>query len=265
MVYATYTARMSVTENRSPASWSTEDLAESPHEHAEKAARVKTMFSSIARRYDLNNTLHSFGRDRAWRHKALAMTKVDASSEVLDVACGTGALAEAFRAAGVRRVVGLDYTPEMLSVARQRAKAGAFPAVEYIEGDAMKLPFDDASFDVLSIAFGIRNVGDPDRALGEFARVVRPGGRLVVLEFAQPRNRLVRFGNAVYSQKIMPRTAALIARDRSGAYDYLPRSIETFLDPAELAARIESHGFAQTRAVPMTFGVCVATCSVRMG
>ena len=196
-VHATYTLRMSPRDNSPEVSWTQKDLVQSPHEHAEKASRVKKMFSSIAHRYDLNNTLHSFGRDRIWRRRALKMTGVDASSEVLDVACGTGALAEAFRSAGARRVVGLDYTPAMLDVARQRARSSEFNDVEYIEGDAMALPFEDASFDVVSIAFGIRNVGDPDRAIGEFARVLRPGGRLVVLEFAQPRNRLVRFGNAV--------------------------------------------------------------------
>jgi demethylmenaquinone methyltransferase/2-methoxy-6-polyprenyl-1,4-benzoquinol methylase len=221
------------------------------------------MFTSIAPRYDLNNTLHSFGLDRRWRRKAVSLCGIDGSSEVLDVACGTGALAEGFRGAGARRVVGLDYTPGMLDVARNRSPKGSQPPVEYVEGDAMALPFGAASFDVVSIAFGIRNVADPDLALAEFARVLRPGGRLVVLEFARPRNPLVRFVNTLYTCHIMPRTAALIARDRSGAYAYLPRSIETFHDPEALRARIDAQGFTSSRSHSMTFGVCVATISVR--
>ena len=222
------------------------------------------MFSSIAPAYDLNNTLHSFGRDRAWRKRAVKLTGLGANDEVLDVACGTGALCEAFASAGAKRVVGVDYTEGMLAVARDKAqRLSEAERPEYRFADAMELPFADDSFDVVSIAFGIRNVEDPDRALAEFARVLKPGGRLVVLEFAEPSNPLIRFGNNFYTRHVMPLTASLIARDRSGAYQYLPRSIATFLEPGALKERMNATGLEVRSQVSMTFGVCVATLAVR--
>jgi demethylmenaquinone methyltransferase/2-methoxy-6-polyprenyl-1,4-benzoquinol methylase len=192
------------------------------------------------------------------------MCDIDPDSEVLDVACGTGALSEAFLEAGAARVVGLDYTPGMLDIAREKAgRADLKSTLEYVQGDAMELPFEDSSFDVLSIAFGIRNVVDPSRAFAEFSRVLRPGGRLIVLEFAEPKNALIRWGNAFYTRHVMPRTASLIARDRSGAYKYLPKSIETFMTPQELREMIEAQDFVMEQQVPMTFGVCVASLAVR--
>lgn len=244
--------------------WSREDLEQSPHEHAEKASRVQSMFTAIAPAYDLNNSLHSFGRDKAWRRRAVKLSGMKSGEEVLDVACGTGPLSEAFLAAGASRVIGLDYTQGMLDIARRKAmRLPDQHRLEYVHGDAMELPFSEQSFDVVSIAFGIRNVADPEKAFAEFARVLRPGGRLVVLEFAEPGNPLVRMGNAFYTRHIMPLTASLIARDRSGAYRYLPRSIQTFLEPTALRERISSAGFQVRRQVPMTFGVCVATIAVR--
>ena len=255
---------MSVPMPKEGPAWSRGDLVESPHEHAEKATRVQSMFTSIAPAYDLNNSVHSFGRDQAWRKRAVRLAQVDAEDSVLDVACGTGPLTEAFLSAGAMRVVGLDYTPRMLEIARAKAdRLSTERKPEYVQGDAMDLPFPDASFSIVSIAFGIRNVSDPDQAFAEFARVLRPGGRLVVLEFAEPKNRLIRFGNAFYCRHIMPLTASLIARDRSGAYRYLPRSIETFLEPEALRDRIESVGFRVEQQLRMTFGVCVATVAVR--
>jgi demethylmenaquinone methyltransferase/2-methoxy-6-polyprenyl-1,4-benzoquinol methylase len=121
----------------------------------------------------------------------------------------------------------------------------------------MRLEFADASFDVVSIAFGIRNVAVPERALGEFFRVLAPGGRLVVLEFADPANPLVRWGSNLYTKRIMPWTASLIARDGSGAYHYLPRSVSTFLQPADFARKLRAVGFDRCSATPLTLGICV--------
>lgn len=128
---------------------------------------------------------------------------------------------------------------------------------EYIEGDATNLPFADASFDIVSIAFGIRNVADPARALREFRRVLRPGGRLIILEFGRPRFAPIAWLNDFYCSVIMPRTATLIAGDRSGAYKYLPRSITTFLTREAMTAAMRDAGFSDIRSTPMTFGVCV--------
>lgn len=248
-------------ERRHAAVWTSADLASGPHADAAKADKVRRMFAAIARRYDLNNTLHSFGRDAAWRRAAVRLAALRPGDEVLDVACGTGALTRAFASArpSPARVIGADFTPEMLDVARGRlgeARPGAAP-IEYQLADAMALPFADDSFDVLSIAFGIRNVADPSTALREFRRVLRPGGRLVVLEFDRPRIAAIAWLNDLYTARVMPVTASVIAGDRSGAYRYLPKSVATFASRAEMARMLAASGFASVTQTPLTFGVCV--------
>jgi demethylmenaquinone methyltransferase/2-methoxy-6-polyprenyl-1,4-benzoquinol methylase len=280
----------------SAAAWTATDLRSNPHEAPDKAARVRRMFAAIARRYDLNNRLHSFGRDQAWRRWAVALCEVQPTDDVLDVACGTGDLTQAFAAAGPKSVTGLDFTPEMLEIAREKAQRWAFSGTgvspvrisngpshalpvsewiehdspgrdaratvpQYVQGDAMSLPFADGSFDIVSIAWGIRNVANPEKALREFRRVLRPGGRLCVLEFSEPRSRLLRSINRLYCGHIMPLTATLIARDRSGAYRYLPQSIATFTDSKAFARLIEESGFPRPALHPLTFGVCTVYVS----
>lgn len=243
--------------------WSESDLAADPHGRADKAERVRRMFGAIAGKYELNNRLHSFGRDQAWRRAAVRMAQPRATDHVLDVACGTGDLSRAFADAGVAAVTGLDFTPQMLAIARthrlrpRNSKSATSPVIRYVLGDAMKLPFPDSSFDVISIAFGIRNVADPARALGEFRRALRPGGRLVVLEFGRPRIAPVAWVNDFYCRVIMPRTATLISGDTSGAYRYLPRSIDTFLTAQAMAEAIRAAGFERVEMRPLTMGVCV--------
>lgn len=221
------------------------------------------MFAGIARSYDLNNRLHSFGQDQRWRRLAVKLANVQPGDDVLDAACGTGDLSLAFSVAGALSVTGLDFTEEMLDIAKQKSvrHQQQFPGSvvpQFVHGDAMNLPFDDGAFDVVSIAFGIRNVADPAKALSEFRRVLRPAGRLIVLEFSQPRNRLIRIGNNLYCRYIMPFTASLIARDRVGAYRYLPKSVATFPEGDEFAQLVVNAGFTDVRPHPMTFGVCTA-------
>lgn len=233
------------------------------------------MFAAIASSYDLNNRVHSLGQDQRWRRFAVRQAKPLATDHVLDVACGTGDLARAFARAtpAPARVVALDYTQEMLDVAeRQRVALASSPkavarpveaGISYIRGDAQALPFDDRSFDVLSIAFGIRNVGDPARAIAEFARVLRPGGRLVILEFDKPRFAPARWFSDFYTTKIMPRTATWISGDRSGAYKYLPASVQTFLDRDQLASLIGRSGFVDVRSTALSMGICVCHVATR--
>ena len=224
------------------------------------------MFGAIAHAYDLNNRVHSFGRDQAWRRVAVGMAAPNPADVALDCACGTGDLTRALADGGAARVTGLDFTAEMLHIARtKRVHPRTDPArtnIDYVQGDAMALPFADASFDIVTIAFGLRNVAEPSRALAEFRRVLRPGGRLVVLEFDEPRNPVIRALNRVYTGRVMPWTATLIARDRSGAYKYLPRSIETFLTRDRLAEAVRAAGFTQVAQRALTFGVCVCTRGV---
>lgn len=241
--------------------WTEELLASNPHQRGDKADRVQAMFAAIAHRYDLNNRLHSFGLDQRWRKRAVRLARVGPTTDVVDMACGTGDLTEAFADAGVRSVLGVDYTPQMLDIARVKSarRQAKGPQPTYRTGDATRLDLPDGCADVVSIAFGIRNVSDPLQAAREFRRILRPGGRLVVLEFSEPKNPLIRFGNAVYCRHIMPWTATLIARDRSGAYRYLPRSVQTFHTPESLALLVREAGFRTVEQVPLTCGVCTIT------
>lgn len=239
-----------------------------PHHHADKHGKVRRMFAAIAGSYDLNNRLHSFGRDQAWRRFAVRSAAVRPSDHVLDVACGTGDLTRAFADAGPVRVVGLDFTREMLDVAERKLRRNPGPhgdRVSYVEGDAQSLPFADASFDIVSIAFGIRNVAEPKKAIGEFFRVLRPGGRLVILEFDKVRVPVVGPLSEFYTRRIMPLTATLISRDRSGAYKYLPASVATFLNREQLGEAMRDAGFEQVTSRALTMGVCVCHRAVKAG
>lgn len=242
--------------------WGENELA-NPHARGDKAERVRSMFSAIAGSYDLNNRLHSGWRDQAWRRYAVSAAEVKPTDVVLDVACGTGDLTRAFAEARPAKVTGLDFTRAMLDVAETKRTRETDKGITYIEGDAMALPFGDASVDVLSIAFGIRNVGEPARAMGEFARVLKRGGRLVVLEFDQPRVPVLGALADFYTKRIMPITATLISGDKSGAYRYLPKSVETFMDAEALKGLMERAGFGGVRQRRLSLGVCVCSVGVR--
>lgn len=260
-----------------------DDLLRNPHAVTDKRRRVQQMFAAIAPKYDLNNRLHSLGRDQAWRRKAVKLAGLKPTDVVVDVACGTGDLTLAMHANKVRqawatrrpaRTIGIDFTFEMLPLAVTKRMHPIGPVVEleaqdlmnsmFINGDAQSLPLPDASADVVSIAFGIRNVQDVNAALRQFYRVLRPGGRVIILEFSQPRNRVIRFFNNLYCAKIMPHTATWISGDKSGAYKYLPVSVKSFVDREQMATMMRDVGFAQVEQFPMTFGVCVCYRGVKM-
>jgi demethylmenaquinone methyltransferase/2-methoxy-6-polyprenyl-1,4-benzoquinol methylase len=247
--------------------WSPDDLAGNPHEAADKATRVERMFAAIAPWYDFNNRVLSLGLDQRWRKVAVDMADLQPTDRVADVACGTGDLTLAFTRRLARLgpdplpVLGLDFTHAMLGLADRKSASPAADAASprYATADAMRLPLPDASVDVVSIAFGIRNVAEPAVALAEFHRVLRPGGRLVVLEFATPRQPLVRLGNALYCHHVLPRLATLISRDRSGAYHYLPTSIATFEQPEALVDLARRVGLTDPRIRRLTLGTAAVT------
>ncbi len=250
--------------NPAPA-WTAPELA-NPHANAEKPDKVRRMFSAIAPSYDLNNRLHSLWRDQAWRRFAVRSAGVRAGDVCLDIACGTGDLTELLGATPASRVIGVDFTPAMLDIARQKLARRASMVqgkTTYQEGDATALAFPDAFADVITIAFGIRNVSDPARALREFARVLKPGGRLVILEFSRPTFAPARWLNDFYCGWVMPRTATWISRDRSGAYKYLPKSVGTFMPRELMLQTMADAGFAETSASPLTMGICQCYRGVR--
>ncbi len=177
------------------------------------------MFDRIARRYDTVNTVLSIGTDAGWRRRAARETNLQAAGSALDVACGSGKLtAELARLAGPDgRVVGLDFSAGMLEIARRD-----HPKLEFLEGDALNLPFEDASFDAATIAFGLRNLADPVRGLREMLRVVKPSGRAVVLEFVRPPSGVVGSAYRVYLRTLLPAIGGVISGRPVG-----PRCVST--------------------------------------
>ncbi|MDX6644878.1 MAG: demethylmenaquinone methyltransferase / 2-methoxy-6-polyprenyl,4-benzoquinol methylase [Miltoncostaeaceae bacterium] len=209
------------------------------------AGEVRAMFNRIAPRYDLLNRLMTGGLDRTWRAAAADAADLGAGARALDLCTGTGdlALALAARVKPGGEVVGADFAEAMLERARAKAAARGAPA-RFELADALALPFPDDSFDAATVAFGARNLADLDAGLREMARVVRPGGRVVVLEITTPA-RLRPFYE-LWFDRLVPRLGALVARDRA-AYSYLPASVRRFPDPAGLAARMAAAGLGEVR------------------
>jgi demethylmenaquinone methyltransferase/2-methoxy-6-polyprenyl-1,4-benzoquinol methylase len=210
------------------------------------------MFDRIAPRYDLLNRAMTAGLDGRWRRAAAAAADLAAGDRALDVCTGTGDLAFALadRVTASGEVVGVDFAERMLE--RAREKAGARPGVRFEVADALALPFGDDAFDAATVAFGIRNVDDLDRGLAEMARVVRPGGRVVILEITTPA-RMRRFYE-VWFDRVVPRLGRLLGRD-AAAYSYLPASVRRFPPPPELAARMAAAGLRDVRWRPLAFGI----------
>lgn len=237
---------------------------ESPHDTPDKATRVRSMFNAIAPRYELVNSLFSVGRDAAWRRKAVRLACTRPGDDVLDIASGTGDFARAFARGGARSVVGCDFAHEMLTRARQGSVTNN--PLRWCEADALKLPFRDQAFSITCCAFGVRNFADVRAGLAEMHRVLRPGGRTVILEFSRPRNALARRVYEFYSAKVMPVAASWVSGDRTGAYRYLPRSVVSFLDTEQMCRRLRDAGFDSTSATPLTFGavtVCIGYKSAK--
>lgn len=212
------------------------------------------MFSAIAERYDLLNTLLSFGIDRRWRAQAARSTTEHTPERVLDVATGTGELAIAIkRRAPGARVVGVDFAEAMLEVARRKARRRGLE-VCFCKADGMALPFADDAFDAVTIAYGLRNFADRLIGLREFYRVLAPGGRLVILEFPPPPAGVFGILFRCYFLHVLPRVGAWLSGS-GGAYSYLPASVLEFPRPLDLAGMLQRAGFARVRYKLQTFGV----------
>ena len=210
-------------------------------------AEVREMFDRIAPRYDLLNRTMTAGLDGRWRRAAAAAADLAAGDRALDVCTGTGdlALELAYRTAGAGEAVGVDFSEEM--VARARAKAARRgSSATFRVADALALPYEDDAFDAATVAFGIRNVADLDAGLAEMARVVRPGGRVVVLEITTPQKPPLSTFFSLWFDRVVPRLGSVLGRD-GAAYSYLPASVRRFPEPPELAARMAAAGLEDVR------------------
>ncbi|MDX1434087.1 MAG: bifunctional demethylmenaquinone methyltransferase/2-methoxy-6-polyprenyl-1,4-benzoquinol methylase UbiE [Gammaproteobacteria bacterium] len=224
---------------------------------SEKAARVAAVFSSVAPRYDLMNDLMSFGAHRLWKRFAVALANVRPGHRVLDLAAGTGDLAVLLaRRVGARGcVVMADINADMLGLGRRRLlDQGIVGTVRYVQSDAESLPFPDDHFDVVTIAFGLRNVTDKGRALASIHRVLRPGGQLLVLEFSRLRLKWLEPLYRAYSFNVLPRIGGAVAGD-AASYRYLAESISRHPGQEELLAMLGRAGFERASCHNLSFGV----------
>jgi demethylmenaquinone methyltransferase/2-methoxy-6-polyprenyl-1,4-benzoquinol methylase len=220
--------------------------------------RIAGMFDAIAPRYDLLNRLLSAGIDQRWRARAVRSLALTGRETLVDVCAGTADVAlEAVNgpAGGAARAVGVDFAGAMLALGLKKVAArGVADRVTLVRGDALRLPIASASADAATVAFGIRNVSDTARGIAELARVLRPGGRLAILEFGLPRVPGLRALYRWYFSTVLPRIGRAIS-GHSAAYSYLPASVGTFTAPPEFAAMLERAGFSDVRAEALTFGI----------
>jgi demethylmenaquinone methyltransferase / 2-methoxy-6-polyprenyl-1,4-benzoquinol methylase len=220
---------------------------------AKESARIAGMFDAIAERYDFLNHVLSAGLDTRWRRQAIDALGLTGRETVVDLCTGTADLALAATTGERRaqRVVGIDFSAAMLEIGQQKARGAA---IDLVRGDAVRLPLRDESVDAAMIGFGIRNVEEPALACREIARVLRPGGTLVILEFSLPRSSALRNFYLWYFKNILPVIGRVISKHPS-AYTYLPESVETFPSPEDFSSQLKQAGFGTVRAVSLTFGV----------
>ena len=222
----------------------------------DKSEKVQGVFSSVASKYDVMNDVMSLGIHRVWKDAMMDWLAPIRGQALLDVAGGTGDISFRFlkRASGANATV-LDLTESMLAEGRKRAETvGISGQLEWVVGDAMALPFEDDSFDVYTISFGIRNVTDPQKALSEAYRVLKPGGRLMVLEFSHIPNNLLQWFYDKYSFNVIPRLGQIIASDRS-SYQYLVESIRKFPKQESFMKLVNAAGFENPKFRNLTMGV----------
>ena len=232
-----------------------------------RPARIAAMFDGIARRYDLLNRVLSAGLDRRWRARAVRSLGLRGGETVVDLCTGTAELAIALAAggggAGAGRVVGVDFAGEMLRLGRTKlGRRGLARRVSLVRGDAARAPLADGAADAATIAFGIRNVEEPRRALAEMHRLVRPGGRIAILEIGLPRLPVAGAAYAWYFRRVLPRLGRAVSGHAS-AYAYLPASVGAFPGPVAFCRLLEAAGFREARGVALQFGIVYLYEAVR--
>jgi len=222
----------------------------------EKSESIESMFSDIAGRYDFLNHLLSFGVDIKWRNQAVRLAKAGEPKDILDIATGTGDLAISLKKAIPNaKVKGLDFSANMLEIAKQKAKKSRLD-IAFEQGDGQELPFFDNSFDLITVAYGIRNFSDRPKGLSEFYRVLRKNGKLIILEFPPPRSDIFGKLFSYYFFQISPRIAGVFS-GRRDAYEYLGKSVREFPQPEKFTAMIANAGFVQASFKRQLFGISV--------
>ena len=248
--------------------------AETSRQVDKSGDRIQKMFGEISGRYDFLNHFLSGGVDYYWRWRTVRKIRPNGESPILDVCTGTGDLAIAFwkKAGGATAVVGTDFTPEMLDIARVKTAKMGIPAdaasseangsssstkapLTFQQADTMVLPLDSDLYQIVSVAFGLRNVSDTVAGLKEMTRVCKPGGQVAVLEFSMPRNKLFSAVYRWYFRNILPRIGQLLASNSEAAYKYLPQSVSEFPQDEELAGLMRKAGLKDITWTPLTFGI----------
>lgn len=229
-------------------------MTEFKHQGAEKKKYVKEMFDDISENYDFLNHLLSFGIDFYWRSRLVKFIQPENSQTILDVATGTGDVGFALLKKNDNiNVIGLDYAFNMVKIGLHKARKRNIDNFAFLQGDGEQLPFKDNQFNALTIAYGFRNIGHYDLALKEFYRVLKPNGKLAILEFSTPKSKIFDVLYQWYFKNILPKIAGLFSR--SDAYRYLPESVENFPERSEMLKMIKSSGFTNPGCIDLTFGV----------
>jgi len=228
-------------------------MNEFTHKGKTKKEFVKNIFNDISTTYDFLNHFLSFGVDIIWRRKFIKSLDFSSSDKVLDVATGTGDVAFSIKKKHKSDIIGLDLSVNMLEIAKKKSKKMNIKDINFIEGDAENLPFDDNMFDKVVISYGLRNLGDCRKGIQEFYRVLKPNSKVGILEFLHPKSTVAAKLFKFYFNNILPRVASLFSNSK--AYRYLPESVENFMTPDELRTLLEEVGFKDISSRNLTFGI----------
>jgi demethylmenaquinone methyltransferase / 2-methoxy-6-polyprenyl-1,4-benzoquinol methylase len=228
-------------------------VTEEPALLDKKEVRIRRMFDQVAPWYDFLNHLLSLNIDKRWRKRTVKLVPPIGNDPILDLCTGTGDLAFEYQKQKIAPVIGADFCHEML--VRAKKKAEKFQNIPFIEADAQHLPFPSNSFQIVSVSFGLRNVTDMDKGLAEMVRVLKPGGRLAILEFSKPRSKILGKAYTLYFRKVLPWVGERFSKNKESAYKYLPESVMAFPDYEQLVARLTSHGLQNVSFTPFTLGI----------
>lgn len=218
----------------------------------EKKLFIKEMFDEISPRYNLLNRVLSFGIDVYWRNRFIKHLNIADNNKILDVATGTGDIVRHIISKNNVTIVGIDISDQMIKIAKNKIKSNK-SSLEWQVGDAENLPYLDKSFDIITISFGFRNFANYDKALSEFNRVLKDGGKLGILEFSKPNNFFISKVFNFYFHSILPRVASIFSKNY--AYKYLPESVENFISKNQICSKMESAGFKSVSCKDLSFGI----------